>query len=112
MRPIQILLFAAVFTARLAPALGQEPGDISNGRAIAKDVCAACHAIEDSLIAKSPNPKAPPFRAIAATPGMTDIALLAALRSPHVGGEMPLVLPNTEDVRDVIAYIASLRGPR
>jgi mono/diheme cytochrome c family protein len=100
------VLAFAVFAATAGTAMAQT-GDAQKGEMVAREVCAQCHGIaRDSA---SPNPMAPPFPAIASTPGMTDTALLVALRTPHIGGTMPLVLPNNTDLADVIAYIGTLR---
>jgi mono/diheme cytochrome c family protein len=96
-----------MLVAAVGSASAQEPGNPQRGLAIARDVCAGCHAVENSDEA-SPNRMAPGFRAIAMTPGMTEMALHAALRMPHIAGSMPLVLPNDIDVLNVIAYIRSL----
>jgi mono/diheme cytochrome c family protein len=102
-------VLAGMFVAAASPlALAQDPGNAERGLAIAREQCAACHTVENNDGA-SPNAAAPPFRAIARTPGMTEIALFAALRTPHTGGQMPLVLPRESDVHDVIRYIRSLR---
>ena len=55
----------------------------------------------------SPNSEAPPFPMIAATPGMTSIALTAALLTSH--RLMPNIMLEPEERRDVIAYILSLK---
>ncbi len=71
-----------------------ELGDIEKGRLYARRVCAECHNITTSD-APSPNSKAPRFRAIANTPGMTVTALTVWSRTPHVS--MPnLVIPQDE----------------
>lgn len=87
-------------------ASAQELGDREKGRKLAESVCAECHAI-DRLDVASPNPSAPAFQELARTPGMTGIALTAALLTAH--REMPhLVLP-VDQREDIIAYILSLR---
>jgi cytochrome c2 len=93
-------------------ALAQVSGNAERGLRVARDDCAGCHAVESDA-GESPNPAAPTFSAIARTSGMTELALYAALRTTHIGGQMPLVLPREADVRDVIGYIRSLRqGPQ
>ena len=80
MRLKDIMLAAAV--ALSMPAQAQEAGQASRGLALAQRLCAECHAIQKEY-ARSPNANAPRFRAIASTPGMTAIALSAALNTSH-----------------------------
>jgi hypothetical protein len=47
------------------------------------------------------------FETIAKTPGMTAIALTAALRTPH--RTMPNVIVADDDLRNVVAYVLSLQ---
>jgi mono/diheme cytochrome c family protein len=47
----------------------QDFGDIRQGRRLALDMCASCHAVRASEIL-SPDLAAPSFRAVAHTPGM------------------------------------------
>jgi mono/diheme cytochrome c family protein len=92
-----------------AGAAAQEPSASARGRAVAEARCATCHAI-DRGPAQSPRADAAPFAAIAATPGMTGTALLAALRTPHRA--MPNLILDDAETRNVIAYILSLKPAR
>ena len=62
-----------------------QDGDGRRGLALASEACASCHGIRKG--AQSRDPRAPPFEAIAAVPGMTGLALQAALQTSH--REMP-----------------------
>ena len=84
----------------------QEIGRPGHGFALAERLCAQCHAVSGREN-KSPNPDAPTFRDIASTPGMTSIALTAALQTSHA--TMPNVMLTAEERTDVIAYILSLK---
>jgi mono/diheme cytochrome c family protein len=84
----------------------QERGDARRGHDVARQVCAQCHAVEKAITA-SPHPRAPSFQSIASTPGMTEMGLYMALRTPH--GEMPLVVPDLADLDHITAYVRSLR---
>jgi len=99
-----LMIGAAMAVAQAAPA--QEFGDVAAGRALAAQVCAECHAVgaED---AASPNPRAPRFVAVAATPGMTAAALNVFLHTSH--RSMPNLLLGEDQANGVIAYILSLR---
>jgi mono/diheme cytochrome c family protein len=96
----------ASMLAGLAPAAAQEAGDPRVGLDVARESCATCHAIlrvED----RSPNPDAPSFSHIANVPGMTAMALHVALQSPHK--TMPNVMLEPDELRNLIAYILTLK---
>jgi mono/diheme cytochrome c family protein len=84
----------------------QEIGQPSRGLALAGRLCADCHAIQKEY-ARSPNANAPRFQAIASTPGMTAIALSAALNTSH--HSMPNIMLAADEQADIIAYILSLK---
>ncbi len=77
-----VAAFATVGTA--SGAYAQSAGDAAKGRAFAQQICTECHNIEKGQ-RPSPNGLAPNFETIARTPGLTAIALTAALRTlpPH-----------------------------
>ena len=93
----------AITTGRAAT---QEIGQASRGLALAQRLCAECHAVQKEF-ARSPNANAPRFEAIASTPGMTAIALSAALNTSH--HSMPNILLGADEQADIIAYILSLK---
>ena len=80
--------------------------DLTQGLALARQVCAQSHAI-DKRQARSPNSAAPRFETIANAPGMTSIALNAALQTPH--RLMPNLILDRDQRVNVIAYILSLK---
>ena len=84
----------------------QEIGQPRRGFVLAQRLCAECHAVQKEY-ARSPNANAPRFEAIASTPGMTAIALSAALNTSH--HSMPNILLGPEEQADIIAYILSLK---
>src|SRR4051812_41549056 len=106
-------LAALIVVGSVVAALAQQAaaGNPVKGRQYAASACADCHSLElpSPGGANTPNQtgKAPSFSAIAATPGMTELALNAFFRQPHPTMPTLLVLP--EDARDVIAYILSLK---
>jgi mono/diheme cytochrome c family protein len=81
-------------------------GDPQNGLALAEQVCSGCHTVRRGQ-ERPKNSRAPTFLEIAATPGMTDTALMVALTTPHAG--MPMFTFTPAQRQDVIAYFASLR---
>jgi hypothetical protein len=65
-----------------------------------------CHAVQRGQ-RRSPHAQAPAFDEIATTPGMTSIALTAALRTSH--RLMPNIVLSDDELRNVIAYLLSMR---
>jgi mono/diheme cytochrome c family protein len=102
---VRLLTFAFSMIAFCYGAIAQE-GSAEAGLAYARAACSECHAIrsEDFL---SPNPKAPSFAKIAATPGMTGAALNVILQTPH--RDMPDFIIPAKDKADVVAYILGLQ---
>ena len=81
-------------------------GDARKGLHYAQRVCAACHIVQRSDAA-SPNSKAPSFKQIANTPGMSVTALTVWSRTTHP--TMPNLIIEPNDMDDLIAYILSLK---
>jgi mono/diheme cytochrome c family protein len=77
------------------------------GLAIARQLCSECHDVERSPQPRSPNTAAPPFVTIANVPGMTGMALSAALQTPH--RTMPNVVLDANQLSGIVAYVLSLR---
>jgi mono/diheme cytochrome c family protein len=104
---LTFLSFIVIAAAVAAPrAWAQDVGDVQQGRALANQVCSECHAVglADS---RSPNVLAPRFAAVAATPGMTAMALNAFLHTSHRA--MPNLLLTADQTDGIIAYILSLK---
>jgi mono/diheme cytochrome c family protein len=78
----------------------------SAGHALARRMCSECHAIERK-VAPSPNLDASSFRRIANMRGMTADFLSVEIRRAHQ--VMPIINLNANDLRDIVAYILSLR---
>jgi mono/diheme cytochrome c family protein len=100
------VLAGAAFVALTSPIASQELGDAKRGEAIAKSVCAECHAVEKGE-GGSRNGNAPRFQTLAAARGMTPMALTVALRTSH--REMPNLVLKNREVDDIIAYFATLK---
>jgi mono/diheme cytochrome c family protein len=104
---LRYLSYMVIGAAIAAPQVhAQEFGDLQQGRALAQQVCAQCHAV-GARDAESPNPLAPRFEAVAATPGMTATALNVFLHTSHRA--MPNLILTAEQANGVIAYILSLK---
>jgi cytochrome c2 len=99
-------LVAASVVMMAAAAEGQELGDARKGLAYARNLCSECHNVLDTDAA-SPNSRAPAFKRIANTPGMTITALTVWSRTAHP--TMPNFIIDPKDMDDLIAYILSLR---
>jgi cytochrome c len=84
----------------------QEIGQPGRGLELAERLCAQCHAVRKQQT-RSPNDNAPRFQVIASVPGMTAIALSAALNTSH--RSMPNVMLEADEQADIIAYILSLK---
>jgi mono/diheme cytochrome c family protein len=97
----------AAFLAVSAVGLGHaQVGNVQEGRVLAQQVCSECHAIGRGQV-RSPNARSPTFSELATAPGMTSVALMVALTTPHAG--MPMFMVTADQREDVIAYILSLR---
>ena len=105
---IRLMIAAFAATALLGPVLllAQDVSSVGHGREIAQTICSACHVVAKGQLV-SPNSEAPPFPVLATTPGMTTIALTAALLTSH--RQMPNLILQPDERRDVIAYILSLK---
>ncbi len=99
--------FVSMIAGTLAAIQGVQAQDIPQGRQLALEVCAACHAVLAGQ-ARSPIAEAPSFETVAATPGMTAAALNVWLTAQH-HPTMPNIVLSQTDVEDVSAYILSLR---
>jgi mono/diheme cytochrome c family protein len=96
----------AVLACAMGPVQAQSVGDPMKRAVIARQVCAECHAVERGQ-RQSSNAHAPAFEAVAKMPGMTSIALTAALRTSH--RVMPDIVLSDEQLRNVVAYFLSLK---
>ena len=98
----------AMIVLSLAAGFGeaQEIGQPGRGLALAQRLCSQCHAVGKEQT-QSPNENSPPFPLIASVPGMTSIALSAALNTSHRA--MPNIMLEADERADIIAYILSLK---
>jgi len=105
-RVLAVAMLFALSVIGVPRALAQEGGDVASGRMIATTICVACHVVGKGEFV-SPTGAAPAFARLAGTPGMTSIALSAALLTSH--RQMPNIILQPDERRDVIAYILSLK---
>ena len=104
--PAARVIIAATICVVAGSANAQQIGSVQEGRQLAREVCAECHAI-DNAADGSTNPHAPTFKVIANTPGMTSAALTVALQTTHV--TMPNFVIKGDALQNIIAYILSLK---
>jgi mono/diheme cytochrome c family protein len=100
------IAFAAAICVVAGTANAQQIGSVQEGRQLAREVCAECHAIDNAADGAT-NPNAPTFKVIANTPGMTSAALTVALQTTHV--TMPNFVIKGDALQNIIAYILSLK---
>ncbi len=112
-----VLLFAAIIalflsiSARSAGGQGlhRPAPDTANGHRLAETLCTSCHIISPqgggSAIVGVPS-----FQAIAAHAGQTPERLAGAIIIPHP--PMPAIALSNVELRDIVAYILSLKAER
>jgi mono/diheme cytochrome c family protein len=116
---LTVVTAVAVFAAWGAPAAKEQTkaaeGNVQAGRALALLVCAGCHVVAPDQPFKPvyqgpPNP--PDFKEIANEPGVTAESLRHHLETlPAVArNSMPNLLLSDDQLRDVAAYVISLRA--
>lgn len=105
----RIIAIVLAIAAASGSAVAEDVGNPAAGQRFAEVHCAECHAVRSGGDA-SPNKDAPPFAAVAVTPGMNGRALAAWLQTSHP--TMPDFLIAQTDRDNVIAYILSLQPPQ
>jgi mono/diheme cytochrome c family protein len=98
---------AAYLLLTLTAAQAQPAGDARRGRELAVRLCTNCHVV-DRAASGSVRADVPTFPAIASRQGVTPERLAGAIIIPHPA--MPGVQLSTAEIRDVVAYILSLKG--
>jgi mono/diheme cytochrome c family protein len=104
MRALAAILFLLLATAT---AQAVELGDAARGLDYARVNCSECHAVEPPWDS-GPFEEVPPFREIANTPGISELALISFFQTPHP--TMPDFQVPSADVSDLVAYFATLRS--
>jgi mono/diheme cytochrome c family protein len=99
-------LCMTVVCAISQPAAAPRQSAIVRGQAIAERACGGCHAIDGSAGSTIQGTAVPTFRAIAGR-GWTAQRLETFITTPH--RPMPATPLSLSEVRDLVAYIESLR---
>jgi mono/diheme cytochrome c family protein len=102
-RAAPIIATVVGLTAWLALAGSAGAADAGNGETLAKRWCAACHLVSADQTRGST--QAPPFSAIANTPGFNAAQLALFLLLPHP--QMPSMALSRSEAADLAAYIAA-----
>jgi len=98
-----LIALVAVFIAVVSFSTGAQAGA---GHRLAEQKCASCHAIGEA--GSSPNPIAPPFRAIHRRYPV-DALRRSFLRGLEVGHrDMPRFVLSPQEITDIIAYLRDL----
>ena len=109
------MLIAVLGSAPYVDAVAQNS---EAGLTLAVQVCSRCHAVlRGEGVTPNPEPlpfskvgRPLPFEDIANTPGVTEMALYVWLTTSHP--TMPDIVLEKEQLRDVVAYILSLKKNR
>ncbi len=108
---------SAAWAAPAATAQMKSPeGDAAAGRDMALLACTGCHVVAPNQPFKPINtgpPRPPDFKEIANRPNVTTAMLqrhLATLPTVPENSHMPNLMLSNEELRDVVAFIVSLRN--
>jgi mono/diheme cytochrome c family protein len=98
----------ALCTAMVSASSFAQPGHGSpqRGRGLAERLCVACHVI-DRRTSGPVRADVPSFPAIAGRPGSTAEYLAGKIIVPHPA--MPGVALTADEIRDIVAYIVTLK---
>jgi mono/diheme cytochrome c family protein len=106
-----MLLHALQIAAALglcgSTALAQTQTAVAQGKEIAERVCAGCHAIDGRQGNMVQGTDVPSFIALAGRPGRTPERLQAFIMTPR--HPMPAIPLELSEIRDIVAYIESLK---
>ena len=84
-------------------------GDAKRGLELAEKLCTGCHIVAPNS-AKTANPDVPSFPSIARRTGSTAERLAGRIIVPHPA--MPSTQLTVAEIRDVVAYILTLKPAR
>lgn len=103
----RVALIAAILANLPFPLAAQEGGDVTEGRHVAAMWCSSCHIIGQTTRNTGAN-GVPTFASVARRPTTTPTWLRSSFLRPHPQIQNMRATP--DEVRDLTAYIMSLRG--
>ena len=105
---LSCLAAAALFAAVAQAPNPQSRGDPRAGHEIAERWCSNCHLVDRGQ--RSATDVTPSFYTIAGKPTTSADTLAAFLHMPHEASRMPEFHLSETDIKNLVAYILSLRG--
>ena len=99
---------AALVSAVSAPAFAQ-PASAERGRELSQRLCTNCHVV-DARAGGPVRVDVPTFAAIAARPDVSAEKIAGAIIIPHPA--MPGVQLTVPEIRDIVAYMLSLKAQK
>ena len=108
-RWIALVMMASACAIIMASSSAAQPrsGDAARGHELAARLCANCHVV-DRAASRPIQADVPSFSEIANRAGATEEYLAGKIIIPHPA--MPGVTLTVTDIRDIVAYIVSLKG--
>jgi mono/diheme cytochrome c family protein len=105
-RLVSVLPLPFLSLALAPPATAQMQPNAREGERLARHWCASCHLVAPD---QRPAPDtAPPFAALAARPGMSEVALRTMVQMPYP--RMPQIALSRDEVAHIVAYILTLKA--
>lgn len=103
---LTLLFCLAVMLLAPADAARAGSGNVAAGEKLARQWCAACHVVAEAQD-RAATIGVPSFFDIAANPDMSEAKIATFLADPHP--QMPDMGLSNLEIRDLVAYIGSLR---
>jgi mono/diheme cytochrome c family protein len=100
---------AAVLASVLASPAAAQPMSAERGHELSQRLCVNCHVV-DARATGPVRADVPTFAAIAARPDISAERIAGAIIIPHPA--MPGVQLTVPEIRDIVAYILSLKAQR
>jgi mono/diheme cytochrome c family protein len=104
---VALALLSVCYLSAAHAQTGSPATEAARGKAYARETCASCHEVEPGILTP-PFAKARSFSSIAATPGMTSMALNVWFSTSHP--TMPNLIIPQKQKEDLMAYFSTLRA--
>ncbi|HEX2800487.1 MAG TPA: c-type cytochrome [Phenylobacterium sp.] len=102
-----LALLGAAYSAVAAPAANHATSSVDHGRFLVLRACAGCHAVGEA--GASPDSHAPTFPVVRGSVSASQLKVMLRELSKNGHYEMPPIFMSEADIRDIAAYIATLR---